>query len=173
MAVFYDAGFSCPTQEDAQTIVQFFQDKTCTLTNQYPLTFNSSVNFYKNEWFASVHPVGVAWGSPETNVKLLKEGTLNEIGQLMYDIFQQQHQWQYYYGVFHAEAHERMMENELLVEILEDYEKEYVTGEDAAGSFKRYYTGLVLDTSLAKALSVQQVFDFFNSNYYWIPYDEF
>ena len=173
MAVFYDAGFSCPTQEDAQVIARFFQDKTCLLSNQHPLTFDCSVNFYKNEWFVSIHPIGLAWGSPETNVELLKEDMLQEIGQLMYEIFQPQESWQYYYGLFQAEAHERMMEDELLVELLEDYEKEYLTGEDVAGSFERYYTGLVLNASLAEALSIRHIFDAFNTQYCWISYSGF
>lgn len=173
MAVFYDAGFSCPTQEDAQTIALFFQDKTCVLSNQHPLTFDCTVNFYKNEWFASVHPVGMAWGSPETNIKLLKEEMIHEIGQLLYDTLQQQASWKYYYGVFQAEAHERIMEDELLVELLEDYAKEYVLNEAVAGSFERYYTGLVLDVSLAEALNIRQVFDAFNAHYCWIPTNYF
>ncbi len=173
MAVFYDAGFSCPTQEDTQTITQFFQNKTCVLSNQHSLTFDCSVNFYKHEWFASIHPIGMAWGSPETNIKLLEEKMIHEIGQLLYDILQQQTTWKYYYGIFHAEAHERIMEDELLVELLEDYEKEYLTEEDVAGSFERYYTGLVLDVSLAEALSIRQVFDDFNAQYCWISYSGF
>ena len=65
------------------------------------------------------------------------------------------------------------MEDELLVELLEDYAKEYVLNEAVAGSFERYYTGLVLDVSLAEALNIRQVFDAFNAHYCWIPTNYF
>jgi hypothetical protein len=115
MAYFYDLGVSCLDESSAIEIASEFQQKTLELSNQHSLVFECNISQKGQEWLISIYPFGMAWGRPETNVELFKDKIIEETGKRVYEILQSKPGWVYYYALFQAEAHDRILEDELLV----------------------------------------------------------
>lgn len=172
MAFFYDLGISYPNEESAEKIIQEFEQYALLLFNNQELIFDCYTEQWGLEWFVGIHPQGMVFGRAETNPALLQSEVIIEAEEKIYELLRQNADWEYHYAIFQGEAYELIREEELLAELLNEYEEALINNRSARNFFQLYYSGLVLSLPLAQALGIVHLFEPFNTYYCWIPHTE-
>ncbi len=157
---------ACPNEENALEIQSFFDEHLEVIQN-HSLDFEYATEQASGEWLVRILPFIHGYDYPND---LIPSNLVSEVRQSIYQILKQHPQWNYYYAWFELDIYdEAFSHGELLSDLLEVL----IHKKQSKRKHQEHYRGIVLQNKLAKSMGISQVFEPFNANYCWFPFEGF
>lgn len=161
MAVLFDLGIATSSEQKAQKIVADWvqlSQSADPLLQQHKPWGNARYREDQAKWFVHLSLGDVDYYSSDPIKKAFEV--------IAYD-FLRKDAVEFDYALFGYEAHDRLIGDAILKELLEDDAADY---SDKDYSFEWMYSGYVFQERFLSSLKNADQFSVFKSNYGWIPY---
>jgi hypothetical protein len=158
--VLFDLGIAAPSEKIAKKIITQWKDlvnEPSPLFEKHPP--KASYQKYRKKWFVGLYLKNVDYFSSKEVKSAFENIAYSFLKNISLD---------FDYATFGYEAHDRIISDDILNEMLEDDKRDYTSKEY---SFQNCYKGFVIKNSIYLSLNNSVKFSVFKTNYYWIPYE--